>query len=221
MNHRWIARGCVIVAALGAGACGGDKGESMTDASSGATEGDKTTTDVMPTTGGSGSGSIGETGSGTTGDASSGTAGDPTPGTTGEPTSASGSTGDAPGDPAIEERCHDMIDFGVKANEGVCVCSVAAGEYPDLEACLADYLLPEPYVDCLCSVYAKYPESNAFFDCVIPVNEAYASCVASAACDQAMLDACVAAGEMASGACGSPPQAVLDDPGAVKCADEL
>lgn len=213
MNLQWIARGCVIVAALGAGACGGDKGESMTDASSGATEGDKTTTDATPTTGGSGSG--------TTGDASSGTAGDPTSGTTVDPTSASGSTGEAPGDPAIDKRCHDMIDFGVKANEGVCVCNVAAGEYPDQESCLADYILPESYVDCFCSIYAKYPESNAFFDCIIPVNEDYASCVASAACDQAMLDACAEAGDVASSACGPPPQAVLDDPGAVKCADEL
>ena len=196
------AKRCVIIVALGAGACFTDKGASPSDATSDASGDDKTTTNGVPTTGGSGSG--------TTGDTSSGSTGDPT----GDPTFGS-TTGETPGDPAIELRCQSWIEVGTSWHDDICVCFVAAGDYRDQETCVAAIGASERYFDCLCSIYAKYPESNAFLDCVIPAQEQYGSCVTSAGCDQAKLDGCA----LVEGCMQAPP-AVVDEV-AVKCAAEL
>lgn len=155
--------------------------------------------------------------------ASSETTVDPTSGSTGggagsgataDPTSGTTGTGEMPGDPAIEMQCHDSSS--ANQIDGLCQCFVAAGAYPDQQSCLTALTPPAAFIDCLCSIYAKYPELSAYFDCTTPVSAAYGACVASAACDQTKLDACGEAADMASIECGQPPQGALNEAG-MKC----
>lgn len=197
MTNPWSTSGWVILVALATGACFSDSGVSTLDLTSAATGDDKTTTDVVPTTG-SGSGTTGGgtssgtagSGSGTTGDPSSASTSDPGSGTTGDPSSGSSSTGSTPGDPAIEMQCYELFELGVMAGQKRCECYVAAGDYPDQASCLEVNVAKPSYVDCVCSVYAKYPESKADLDCNMMVLQNYNQCLAAAGCDQVALDEC-------------------------------
>jgi hypothetical protein len=137
-----------------------------------------------------------------------------------EPTSGSTSTGETPGDPAIEMRCHDTAGFGNKATHGVCVCEVAKGLYPDQESCLAANTPSEEFIDCLCSIYAKYPGLNARLDCIVLVQEDYGSCVESSGCDAELLDVCGGAFYRSVWECPSLPQELIDE-GTLMCQDEM
>ena len=98
--------------------------------------------------------------------------------------------GGAVPDPAIEQRCRDSTEVSVDAAESRCECLVAAGEHPDQASCVAERAIAPADVDCMCSTYARYPESNAFIDCFLPMQHSYADCIVDALCDQAKLDAC-------------------------------
>lgn len=200
MTNPWSTSGWAILVALATGACFSDSGVSTLDPTSAATGDDKTTTDVVPTTGGgtssgttgggTSSGTTGDPGSGPTGDPGSGTTSDPGSGSTGDPSSGSSSTGSTPSDPAIEMQCYELFELGVMAGQQRCECLVAAGEYPDQASCLAAIVAKPSYVDCVCSVYAKYPESKADLDCNMMVLQNYNKCLATAGCDQVALDEC-------------------------------
>ena len=193
-SNPWSTSRWAIVVALATGACFSDNGGSTLDLTSAATGDDKTTTDVVPTTGGSGPGTTtGGTNSGTTGttgDPGSGPTGDPGSGSTGDPGSGSSSTGTTPGDPAIELQCYELFEIGAVASQTLCACYVEAGDYPDQASCLEKNLHEKSYIDCVCSVYAKYPESKADLDCNILVLQNYNKCLAAAGCDQGALDEC-------------------------------
>ena len=193
-SNPWSTIRWAIVVALATGACFNDNGGSTLDLTSAATGDDETTTDVVPTTGGSGPGTTtGGTNSGTTGttgDPGSGPTGDPGSGSTGDPGSGSSSTGTTPGDPAIELQCYELFEIGAVASQTLCACYVEAGDYPDQASCLEKNLHEKSYIDCVCSVYAKYPESKADLDCNTMVLQNYNTCVASAGCDQGLLDEC-------------------------------
>ena len=198
MMNPWSTSGWAILVALATGACFSDSGVSTLDPTSAATGDDKTTTDVVPTTGsgpgttggGTSSGTTGDPGSGSTGDPSSGTTSDPGSGSTGDPSSGSSSTGSTPGDPAIEMQCYELFKLGVMAGKQRCECLVAAGDFPDQASCLEVNAAMPSYIDCACSVYAKYPESKADLDCNILVLENYNKCLAAAGCEQVALDEC-------------------------------
>ena len=209
-SNPWSTSRWAIVVALATGACFNDNGGSTLDLTSAATGDDETTTDVVPTTGGSGpgtttggtnsgttgttgdpgSGPTGDPGPGPTGDPGSGPTGDPGSGSTGDPGSGSSSTGTTPGDPAIELQCYELFEIGAVASQTLCACYVEAGDYPDQASCLEKNLHEKSYIDCVCSVYAKYPESKADLDCNTMVLQNYNTCVASAGCDQGLLDEC-------------------------------
>lgn len=217
MHQRVTTGRCALALTIAAGACGEDRGGSTTTGAgstttAGASTGtsDTTTTDGPPTTGTASTGTTGATGPATTSDAS----------TTGDTSTGSTGTGGLPVDPAIEMQCQDLSAAGQL--DALCACYVQAGDYPDQDTCVAELAPPSGFVDCICSIYAMYPESSAYFDCITPVNQGYYTCVAAAACDQAALDACAAAAEAdsASAQCGMPPMAALD--AAVRqCADQL
>ena len=139
-SNPWSTIRWAIVVALATGACFSDNGGSTLDLTSAATGDDKTTTDVVPTTGGSGPGT-------TTGGTNSGTTG-----TTGDPGSGSSSTGTTPGDPAIELQCYELFEIGAVASQTLCACYVEAGDYPDQASCLEKNLHEKSYIDCVCSV---------------------------------------------------------------------
>lgn len=200
MTNPWSTSGWAILVALATGACFSDSGVSTLDPTSAATGDDKTTTDVVPTTGGgtssgatsggTSSGTTGDPGSGSTGDPGSGTTSDPGSGSTGDPSSGSSSTGSMPGDPAIEMQCYELFKLGVMAGQKRCLCLVAAGDFPDQASCLEANAAKPSYIDCACSVYAKYPESVADLDCNMMVLENYNTCLEAAECDQVALDEC-------------------------------
>ena len=205
MKNMGSASRCVIVVALGVGACFTDKGATTLDATVSATGDDMTSTGVMPmmpTTGGSSSGTTGSSGSGTSGDTGPGTSGggttsgttvgptseatiDPTPATSG-----SSSTGEAPPDPAIEAKCQGYVDVASVANGHYCMCRVVDGTYNNHSECMAEVFPSASYWDCFCAVYAKYPEANAFLDCAIPIIDAYGQCLKPVGCEQEQVDAC-------------------------------
>ncbi|HEY0134291.1 MAG TPA: hypothetical protein VGB85_09430 [Nannocystis sp.] len=101
-----------------------------------------------------------------------------------------GSKGGDFSDPAIEDRCHESAELSVFAAERHCECLVAAGEHPDQATCVAERSPAATDVDCVCSTYASYPESSAFIDCFIPIQQAAVDCAAEALCNTAKLDAC-------------------------------
>jgi hypothetical protein len=101
-----------------------------------------------------------------------------------------GSNGGEFSDPAIQDRCHESAELSVLAAERHCECLVAAGEHPDQATCVAERAISQSDIDCMCSTYARYPESNTFIDCFLPVQQAYADCIDDALCQQAELDAC-------------------------------
>jgi hypothetical protein len=96
-------------------------------------------------------------------------------------------------DSAIEDRCHESVELSVFAAERHCECLVAAGEHPDQATCVAERAIAETDIECVCSTYARYPESNAFIDCFLPLQQAHADCLVDAKCEQAKLDACAEA----------------------------
>ena len=119
-----------------------------------------------------------------------------------------GIANDGAADPLIETRCHDSAELSRQIAETHCECLVAAGELADQAECVADRSPRDEAVDCLCSVYARYPESDAFIDCFVPRQQAHADCVADALCDQAKLDAC---DKMVGSLPCQPPQDAADD----------
>lgn len=200
-----LVRNFLLTLALVAGACGEDKGES-TNATE--TSGGVSTTTTAPTTGAAGSSTTGadettdSSGDGTDGGTGSGTTGD----TTGD---ATGDTGE-PGDPAIEKRCLDMNEASANGAAENCECLVTAGVYPDQESCLAASMPPEGYAGCLCAIYARYPESNAYFDCGVPIQASYVECLAASECKMEELDACLDAFVAAIMEC-QPPRGVAEE----------
>ncbi len=104
-----------------------------------------------------------------------------------------GSAGNGEGDPEIEMRCQYSAELAVMAADGRCACLVEAGEFVDQETCRAEISSPQEAFDCVCPIYAMYPESNAFIDCLVPLQEAAVACAADALCDERKLEACTEA----------------------------
>lgn len=109
----------------------------------------------------------------------------------GDPDGDGGSAGGkAAPDAEIEERCRDSADLSRLAAEARCECMVASGERPDQESCIAASATPESTTDCVCPIYALYPDSNVFIDCFLPVQQAHEGCLAEAMCDAEKVSAC-------------------------------
>ena len=99
--------------------------------------------------------------------------------------------GDDPSiDPEIETRCQYSAELATMAADRRCACLVEAGGFVDQQACRAEISSPQEAFDCVCPIYAMDPESNAFIDCLVPLQEAAVECAAAAMCDPAQQNAC-------------------------------
>ena len=135
----WGLLSCVLLAA-----CPG-KEENTDSATATATTGAGPTTD---------DGTTSTTGPATsTGDEPTG--GETTSTATGD-TTTSGTTGGASGDPMTD--CEMQYAELAKQTEKDCSCLVEAGDFPDQQACLAEFD-PAP-VDCLCPIFVGEPASS-------------------------------------------------------------
>jgi hypothetical protein len=100
------------------------------------------------------------------------------------------------------------------------MCEVADGRYPDQESCIAANTPSAAFIDCLCSIYTKYPGLNARLDCVVLVQEDYGSCVTSSGCDAELLEICGGTFYRSIWECPSLPQELIDE-GTLMCQDEM
>ncbi len=94
------------------------------------------------------------------------------------------------GDPELEQRCRGSIELLREAAEARCECLVASGERPDQASCVAEFVALESDVDCVCSIYAAYPATDAFLDCFVAFQQAHIDCMVDALCDDEQLSAC-------------------------------
>lgn len=182
LSSRGATRGGAPLAGLLAlvllGACAGDDGSGSSSGSeaTSATTGEATSASGS-TTGASTTGSASETGtatgSGTSTGGSSGT------GVTGD-TDDSGSTG---GDPALEALCLEVQGSIEAGLAGDCACAVEGGDYPSVEACLADKGIDADYGACRCGIVAEEPAMGAYLECVKPVAADFAGCIADLGCE--------------------------------------
>jgi hypothetical protein len=134
----------------------------------------------------------------------SGTSGvDDTTSTTGGATSGTTGVSDDP-------RANCEIQYGelAKQNEHDCTCLVTAGDFPDMQSCVAE-LGPLPG-DCVCPLVAGDPGNAAHLACLAAAELAFTPCVAAIACDD--IDgffACLDAYDAAIADCGLPTKQSL------------
>ena len=88
---------------------------------------------------------------------------------------------------------------------------MAAGDYPDQASCVAEYAVPDEYTECICSLYDKYQEAKAGYDCGRSAGERYQACVKAAACDEVKLGECLDGLIADSQACPKPPEGLVAD----------
>ncbi|MCA9636187.1 MAG: LDL receptor domain-containing protein, partial [Myxococcales bacterium] len=115
--------------------------------------------------------------------------------TGGETESASGSGSASAGttggviDPEVEALCAAAEGSIVEGLTTQCECEVAAGNFADVDACLAD-LGFDPQVACTCAIMATYPQ-GPHFECLGPVTADFATCMKTTGCDDLdALDLC-------------------------------
>lgn len=166
------ATAALLAGALLVTACGGDDGAK---------------TDTGATGGTTGSGASGEaTDAGSSGGESTsvGTSGV----TDGE---SSGGTTTGGGDPALEALCLEVEGSIAAGLAGDCECAVGAGEYPSVDACLADKGIAPGFGECRCPIAAGEPAMAPYLECVKPVAADFAACVAGLGCaDPDAIDNC-------------------------------
>lgn len=124
---------------------------------------------------------------------------------------AAGTCGPEDEGAAIEMRCRESSTPDDGYLDAFCTCYVEMGVFADKASCLAAAKITDEELDCVCTAYAKYPESTAYLDCVEPVQDKYQACVFAAGCDAVKLEACSDPFIDALEACELPPDALVDD----------
>lgn len=135
-----------------------------------------------------------------------------TPTDGGDETGSGGTTAGSGGEEGFAERC---LKFGTGPAGSafvaeLCVCRVESGGDPDIETCVENMTLGEQDGTCMCAYYADHPDGQAYVDCLIAADEKAATCVASSACDEDLVEACFETFGADNSACPPPAEATLE-----------
>lgn len=114
-------------------------------------------------------------------------------------------------DTPLEDQCRRVDAMAEPVIEVLCACDVAAGDYPDLASCRAEFSESQELTDCICPLHEEHPGSKAGLDCKEANSEVYVACVQSAGCDAEKLDRCEGEAVIAALECPPVPSAFLND----------
>lgn len=118
--------------------------------------------------------------------------------------------------PLIEDPISALVAARVAVNEQLCACSYEELGFSDQAECV-DYVVyleennPEgPTLGCEDTAAEINEEVQRDFSCRVSANQAYATCLESAACDMAATDACDVAADAALTACPEAGEDAFD-----------
>jgi hypothetical protein len=131
-----------------------------------------------------------------------------------------GTCGPESAGPAAEMRCRDSAGLAAENADALCPCYVADGIFTDEQSCVEAFTVDDSYYDCICPIYGKYPEVNAYLDCLEPAQTRMMACITASGCDDEQRDACNEAFIGDIMACAPPSDAFLDEL-ATKCGEPV
>jgi hypothetical protein len=204
MNLNVLTYRGLLALALALPACAGDDQGGTESTTSGGT----TTAGTDTTTAGTDTTTAGTDTAGTDTEST----GMPTTGmtTTTDGTTTDGTTGDA-------GAC---LGYAASMEAGFtihCTCEVAAGNFPDLNACLVEVGAADG--ECACGVYDKYPDMLEYTACLAPYAAMFHDCMKATTCaDGDALFDCLF-DTFAEPGCGDPNEAADFDV-ALQCSDK-
>lgn len=194
-------------------ACGGESTSTMTDSSTGGTDGTGGSTGTTETSAGTGetpttSGTATDPTGGTGGGTDSASGGDPTGDTTGSGTTemSGGSGGQGSGMACLAWYAAIEESYGP-----ICECEVQQGNFESVEACMAALAPP---ADCACDLFARSPETAELLNCYEEAAKEKAECLGglgNLCLGNMPIDLCVNDELEALIECGAPPDELCQD----------